>query len=51
MRIALAVLVLIAAAPLASCRHRVVVVEHDVAYTAGPREEVVASEAAPAVGP
>jgi hypothetical protein len=48
MRFALAVLALIAAAPLASCRHRVVVVEHDVAYTAGPREEVVVAEAAPA---
>ena len=47
MRFALAVLVMIAAAPLASCRPRVVVVEHDVAYTAGSREEVVVSEAAP----
>ena len=48
MRFALAVLALIAVAPLASCRPRVVVVEHDVAYTAGPRVEVVVAEAAPA---
>lgn len=47
--VARVVLVAVAALTAASCRHRVVVVEHDVAYTAGPREEVVVAEEAPAL--
>jgi hypothetical protein len=46
--VARVVLVAVLALSAASCRHRVVVVEHDVAYNEGPREEVVVGEAAPA---
>ena len=48
MRALLLTLSAFAALSQMSCRHRVVVVEHDVAYASGPREEVVATEAPPA---
>lgn len=47
-RLALLALAALAAAPLVSCRHRVVVVEHDVAYSSGPRDEMVVGEQPPA---
>lgn len=42
-------LVAVAALAAVSCRPRVVVVEHDVAYAEGPRSEVVVAEEAPAM--
>ena len=43
-----ALLISLAALSLASCRHAFVVVEHDVAYSDGPREEMVVQVPPPA---
>lgn len=47
-RIMLLVLALAAAGSIPSCRVRHVVVEHDVTYTSGAREEIIVTEAPPA---
>ena len=47
-RTMLLALAALGALPLVSCARRVVVVEHDVAYSYGPREEMVVSEQPPA---
>src|SRR6185295_17710946 len=47
-RAMLLALAALSALPLVSCARRVVVVEHDVAYSYGPREEMVVSEPPPA---
>ena len=47
-RAILLILAALGAVPLVSCRHRVVVVEHDVAYASGPREEMVVAVPPPA---
>jgi hypothetical protein len=41
-------LLVLGALSLVSCSRRIVVVEHDVAYSAGPREEMVVAERPPA---
>jgi hypothetical protein len=48
-RAMLLALAAVGALPLASCRPHVVVVEHDVAYSSGPREEMVVTERPPAL--
>ena len=41
-------LIVVGSAPLASCVRRRVIIEHDVTYTSGPREEVIVAEQPPA---